>query len=89
MGTTALVANAGPGPRRARGPAEEALARSLPRSGEYVETVVEEDATDRASESAGNAGSAGSGAAALESLVVEVIASDEDGSDDHGGVNPV
>jgi hypothetical protein len=52
-------------------------------------TVELQDATDMVSPgSIGILGRAGRGPGALESLDV-VIASDEDGSDDPGGVNPV
>ena len=54
-------------------------------------TVVLDDATDMLSAMAGTPGSigrAGRGPGTLESLVV-VIASDDDWSDDPGGVNPV
>jgi hypothetical protein len=55
-------------------------------------TVVFEDATDMLSVLAGmpvSIGSAGKGPGALESLDDVVIASDEDCSEDPGGVNPV
>ena len=92
-----MAAGAGPALRRARGPADAGRARPERLLwGWYVETVVgptvvEDDATDCESVAAliGSPGSAGKAPEALELLVDVIIASDEDCSDDPGGVSPV